>query len=271
MCQHLISLLEYFRESFFSFPKFCLGKLLRVSERSERSAMPSNRHLIYRLARSARRLLGCMGIDMKYASVKIYVAVVFVFCWEVIFASNLIFWFFFAKSGFRGDLCLFYICSLLGPTQNGVTKNGVTFFTHKMAGADYLTFFYRDNETILWRDNVDKNWRDNVDKNRRDNETNMNETTRHRQKFCQSASTNEILSRLIYLFVFVVELFTEISAVEFCYAYTFVKITRVGVYIGLASEASGRPCLPLDNWFTVLREALDDYMGVRDWYENIPR
>ena len=62
MCQHLIGLPEYFRESFFSFPKFCLGKLLRVSERSERSAMPSNRHLIYRLARSARRLLGCMGM-----------------------------------------------------------------------------------------------------------------------------------------------------------------------------------------------------------------
>ena len=42
-------------------------------------------------------------------------------------------------------------------------------------------------------------------------------------------------------------------------------------YIRLASEASSRPCLPINNWFTVLREALDDYVGVCDRYEICQR
>ena len=39
----------------------------------------------------------------------------------------------------------------------------------------------------------------------------------------------------------------------------------------LGSEASSRSCLHIDNWFTVLREALDDYLGVGAWYETNSR
>ena len=39
--------------------------------------------------------------------------------------------------------------------------------------------------------------------------------------------------------------------------------------IMLASEACVRPCLDIDNWFTVLREAVDDYLSVKDI--NIPK
>ena len=227
----------------------------KVSERSERSAMPSNRQLIYRLARSARRLCGCMGSIWNMPASKFTSRQCFSVAGKL-FLPRFDFLIFHWPNRVFGAICIFSTYS----HYSKVEFCSSTSFWDDFGGRrfDPMTLWpYGSNPMTLWAYGSDPMtlwW------------AHFNPMTQWWRFFdamtlCNFGITPYWKSHSIIIFFIFLKLFFQLLS----YGDIFVKI--FGWFLPLASEASGRPCPPIDNWFTVLREALDDCMSVRDWYE----